>query len=97
MGSRENDTDLNGSSRRRFLKQGAVPMFKPASLTPNEVYALTAFVLYTNTLIKEDDVMNWETLPNVLMPNRHGMVPDNLEDIPNIEKRGCYRTYGFCL
>jgi mono/diheme cytochrome c family protein len=74
----------------------AMPMFKPGSLTPNEVYALTAFVLYKNGIVKEDAVMDRETLPKVQMPNRHGMVPDNLEDIPNIEKRGCYKTYGVC-
>lgn len=73
-----------------------MPMFKPGSLKADEVYALTAFVLFKNGIIKEDDVMNRETLPKVVMPNRHGMVPDALEDIPNIQKRGCFETYGFC-
>ena len=73
-----------------------MPMFKPGSLTPDEVYSLTAYVLSKNGIIKEDAVMDRETLPKVEMPNHHGMVPDKLEDIPNIEKRGCYKTYGVC-
>jgi len=74
----------------------AMPMFKPGSLTPDEVYSLTAFVLYKNGIVKEDQVMDRETLPKVEMPNRHGMVPDKLEDIPDLQKRGCFKTYGVC-
>lgn len=74
----------------------SMPMFRAGTLTPDEIYSLTAFVLYKNNIIKRDDVMNRETLPKVEMPNRGGFVPGNIEDIPKIEERGCYKLYGVC-
>jgi hypothetical protein len=41
-------------------------------LKPDEVYALTAFLLYKNGVIKEDEVLDQTTLPEVKMPNRDG-------------------------
>ena len=48
----------------------AMPSTTPGSLTPNEVYAATAFVLFLNDVIKETDVVDATTLPNIRMPNR---------------------------
>ena len=48
----------------------AMPSTRPGSLTPNEVYAVTAFVLFLNGVIKETDVLDAATLPKVRMPNR---------------------------
>jgi hypothetical protein len=53
----------------------AMPVSNPGSLTPNEVYALVAFLYYRNGIIKENDVMDEKTLPKVEMPNRNGFVP----------------------
>ena len=53
----------------------AMPVPAPGSLTPNEVYALVAFLYYRNGIIKENDVMDEKTLPKVEMPNRNGFVP----------------------
>jgi S-disulfanyl-L-cysteine oxidoreductase SoxD len=53
----------------------AMPVPKPGSLTHNEVYALTAFLLYRNGIIAETDVMDAQSLPKVEMPNRNGFVP----------------------
>ena len=53
----------------------AMPVPKPGSLTPDEVYAVTAFLLYRNGIIGETDVMDANTLPKVEMPNRNGFVP----------------------
>ena len=52
----------------------AMPWQQPKTLTDNEVYALTAYVLALNKIIGENDVMNAETLPKVKMPNRDGFV-----------------------
>jgi S-disulfanyl-L-cysteine oxidoreductase SoxD len=52
----------------------AMPWQQPKSLTDNEVYALTAYILALNKIITEEDVMNAETLPKVKMPNRDGFV-----------------------
>ena len=48
----------------------AMPLTEPQSLTNNEVYALSAFVLNLNGIVGPKDVMNAKTLPKVKMPNR---------------------------
>jgi len=53
----------------------AMPVPKPGSLTPDEVYSVVAFLLYRNGIIQEGDVMDAKTLPKVEMPNRNGFVP----------------------
>ena len=47
-----------------------MPVPNPGSLTPNEVYALVAFLYYRNGIIQEDDVMDAKSLPKVQMPHR---------------------------
>jgi cytochrome c len=48
----------------------AMPYVTPHSLTPDETYALTAYLLALNNVIGQDDVMDANTLPKVAMPNR---------------------------
>ena len=48
----------------------AMPYDKPGRLTANEAYALTAFLLFRNGIIQEDDVMDAKSLPKVQMPHR---------------------------
>jgi mono/diheme cytochrome c family protein len=48
----------------------AMPYNAPKSLSDNETYALTAYLLSINKLIGETDVMDAKTLPQVKMPNR---------------------------
>jgi cytochrome c len=52
----------------------AMPWQQPKTLTDDEVYALTAYILALNKIIGENDVMNAETLPKVKMPNRDGFI-----------------------
>jgi mono/diheme cytochrome c family protein len=52
----------------------AMPWPKPRSLTNEEVYALTAYILSLNKLIAESDTMDAQTLPKVRMPNRDGFI-----------------------
>jgi mono/diheme cytochrome c family protein len=59
----------------------AQPFDEPGSLTPDQVYAVTAYLLYRNGIIGEQDVMNAKTLPLVQMPNRAGFVPDPRPDL----------------
>ena len=42
----------------------AMPSTKPGSLTADEVYAVTAYVLFLNEVVKENDVVDAKTLPN---------------------------------
>ena len=53
----------------------AMPVPNPGSLKPDEVYALVAFLYYRNGIINEGDVMDQNTLPKVVMPNKDGFVP----------------------
>ena len=52
----------------------AMPWQQPKTLSDNEVYALTAYILALNKIIGENDVINAETLPKVRMPNRDGFI-----------------------
>jgi cytochrome c len=54
-----------------YINRG-MPLGKEQTLKPDEVYALTAFLLFKNGVIKEDDVMDAQSLPKVVMPNRNG-------------------------
>jgi len=59
----------------------AMPWPQPRSLSDDEVYALTAWVLARNGIIGEGDPMNAATLPRVRMPNRDGFIirfPDRI-------------------
>src|SRR3984957_85567 len=73
----------------------AMPRGQSGTLTPNEVYSLTAFLLFKSNIIKSDDeVLDQKTLPKVQMPNRNGFVPARFADIPDEHKRGCKQ--GIC-
>jgi len=53
----------------------AMPHQAPQSLTDDQVYALTAYILYMNQIVSKDEVMNAKSLPLVKMPNRDGFLP----------------------
>lgn len=59
----------------------AMPYPQPGTLSANETYALTAYLLSLNNIIRPDEVMNRETLPKIRMPNRNGFVPDPRPDV----------------
>ncbi len=54
----------------------AMPFEEPGTLTDDQVYAVTAYILHLNGLIGEGDMLDRETLPQVEMPNRDGFVRD---------------------
>jgi len=54
-----------------YINRG-MPINKEGTLAPDEVYSLVAFLLYRNGVIKEDEVMDAQSLPKVAMPNRNG-------------------------
>ncbi|MBO9202940.1 MULTISPECIES: c-type cytochrome [Niastella] len=55
----------------------AMPYNEPGSLTNEEVYQLTAFLLQANKVIGENEVMNAKTLPKVVMPAQNRFIPDD--------------------
>ncbi len=60
----------------------AMPFNQPRQLlTADEIYATTAYILFLNKIIGENDVMDAKTLPQVKMPNRDGFIirfPDRI-------------------
>lgn len=54
-----------------YISHG-MPLGREGTLKPDEVYSLTAFLLFRNGVIKEDDVMTETTLPAIKMPNVKG-------------------------
>jgi S-disulfanyl-L-cysteine oxidoreductase SoxD len=60
----------------------AMPLNAPQSLTPDQTYAVVAYVLFLNRLVPPGAVMDARSLPRVRMPNRHGFTsPDPRPDI----------------
>jgi cytochrome c len=65
----------------------AMPFDHPGTMTTDEIYGATAYLLYLNGIVKEQDVLNQTTLPQIKMPNREGFVVDPRPDIPILRKK----------
>ena len=52
----------------------AMPLNAPQSLTPDEVYAVSAYVLFLNGIVPQDAMLDADTLAEIKMPNRDGFV-----------------------
>jgi cytochrome c len=57
-----------------------MPMDAPQSLSNDQVYALTAYSLNLNGLVAGDAVMDAQSLPKIMMPNRDGFIQDDRPD-----------------
>jgi S-disulfanyl-L-cysteine oxidoreductase SoxD len=61
----------------------AMPFNSPQSLTADQVYAVSAYILYLNNTITENTDLDAGSLPMVEMPNRNGLTgPDPRPDVP---------------
>ena len=58
----------------------AMPMDSPQSLSNDQVYALSAYILHLNGLVPADAVMDAASLAKVAMPNKDGFVVDDRPD-----------------
>ena len=56
----------------------AMPLNREGTLTADEVYALTAFLLYINDVIPQDETLDAQSLPKVKMPigDKYASLPD---------------------
>jgi len=54
----------------------AMPLQSPGILSSDEIYSVTAYLLFLNGIVPEGEELNAETLPGVEMPNRDGFVWD---------------------
>ena len=70
----------------------AMPLNAEGSLSPDQVYAVTAFLLYRNGIIQESDVIDSKSLPKVPMPNRNGFIPS---EPMSVWKPGMRRPFGY--
>ena len=52
----------------------AMPYDKPQSLSADELYAVSAYILWLNGIVERDQRLDAETLPKVQMPNRDGFI-----------------------
>jgi cytochrome c5 len=67
----------------------AMPFTMPESLDDEEVYALTAYVLYLNDLIEYDFELNQDNLASIEMPNKDGFF---LDDRPDVVNKPCMKN-----
>ena len=69
-----------------FINRG-MPLGLEGTLTPNEVYALTAYLLFLNKVIPEDMVLDQQSLPKVKMPigDEFGKPHDWKRNAPRLE------------
>jgi mono/diheme cytochrome c family protein len=59
----------------------AMPMNEPQTMTNDEVYAVSAYLLNLNKLVADDAVMDAQSLTAVKMPNRDGFIVDDRPDV----------------
>jgi S-disulfanyl-L-cysteine oxidoreductase SoxD len=65
----------------------AMPLGNEGTLAPDEVYALTAYLLFLNKVIGEDDVLDKQSLPKVKMPHSddYARLPDWKPGTPRLK------------
>jgi len=61
----------------------AMPFAEPESLSDDEVYAISAYVLYLNDLVEYDFELNQDNLASIEMPNQNGFFLDDRPDVAN--------------
>ena len=68
-----------------YINRG-MPLYGEGTLTADEVYQLTALLLYWNDIIAEDEVLDAQSLPMVVMPNRDAWahLPDWKPGMPRL-------------
>ena len=73
----------------------AMPFQAPKSLTADEVYALTAYVLYLNEIVPEDAVLDRESIVRVKLPNRDGFTNQHgfmrVDGKPDVQAQACVK------
>ena len=65
----------------------AMPYDRPQSLTPDELYAVTGYLLHLNGILPADASLDAASLPKVQMPNRNGFTTDPRPDTATIPCR----------
>jgi hypothetical protein len=61
--------------RKNILLSTSVPFPESKSLSNDEVYAVSAYILNLNGIVAANDVLDAQSLPQVKIPNRDGFIP----------------------
>ena len=61
----------------------AMPFARPESLSDDEVYAVTAYVLYLNELVEDDFVLSQQNLAEMRLPNEANFTDEQRPDVNN--------------
>jgi len=69
----------------------AMPFPSPQSLSDDEIYAITAYVLSLNDILKDDDVLDATALAKIVMPNAKGFVPGG-DPRPDARNEACMKN-----
>jgi S-disulfanyl-L-cysteine oxidoreductase SoxD len=73
----------------------AMPWTNPQSLTVDQVYAVTAYVLHLNEIVPADFELNDQNLTTVPMPNRNGMTTNHgmmsVKGKPDVQGSSCMK------
>ena len=69
----------------------SMPFGNAQSLTPDQVYAITAYTLYNNDLVDEDFVLSKENFTDVVLPNAGGFILDDRDttELPKVTREPC--------
>ncbi len=65
----------------------AMPFGDAQSLTADETYALTAYLLYLNEIVAEDFELTKENFTSIELSNESGFIPDDRPDTPGLSER----------
>jgi S-disulfanyl-L-cysteine oxidoreductase SoxD len=67
----------------------------PGSLSNDDIYAVSAYILSLNGILPADGKLDRDPLPKIEMPNRDGFIPDPVFKLDNEQgpptKRGVAR------
>jgi cytochrome c551/c552 len=94
-GVRTVGTKLNYATTLWDYINRAMPWTNPQSLTVDQVYAVTAYVLHLNEIVPADFELNDGNLTKVQMPNRNGMTTDHgmwsVKGKPDVQGSNCMK------
>lgn len=65
----------------------AMPFGEAQTLKPDEVYAITAYLLHMNDIVDEDFVLTKKNFSTIKLPNEKNFVMDKRPDIPVVTKK----------
>lgn len=71
----------------------SMPFGNARILSPDDAYAVTAYILYSNSLVDEDFVLSKETFAEVRMPNADGFIVDDRPgtEYPRFSQEPCMK------